>query len=74
MKEEELKKLLLKENKEFKELYDKHQECEKKLKELQGKLYLSEKEKYKEKILKKEKLALKDKMYYILNQYKKNYP
>ncbi|MCP2519742.1 DUF465 domain-containing protein [Candidatus Aminicenantes bacterium AC-708-M15] len=71
MREEELKKLLLKENEEFKRLYEKHQECEKRLKMLQEKLYLNENEKYEEKILKKEKLALKDKMYHIINEYKK---
>ena len=71
MREEELKKVLLQENQEFKKLYERHQECEKKLKMLQEKLYLNEKEKYEEKILKKEKLALKDKMYHIMSEYKK---
>ena len=72
MREEELKRILLKENEEFRKLYEKHKECERKLKVLQEKKYLNEKEKYEEKVLKKEKLALKDKMYYILNEYKKN--
>ncbi|MFQ6082586.1 MAG: DUF465 domain-containing protein [Candidatus Aminicenantia bacterium] len=73
MREKELKEILLRENEEFKELYGRHQECEKKLKEYQNKTYLTEQEKLEEKILKKEKLALKDKMYYLMNEYKKSH-
>ena len=72
MLEKEIKERLLKENKDFKKIYEFHQECEKKLKKFQQKSYLSEEEKLEEKELKKKKLSLKDKMYYLMTQYRKS--
>ncbi len=73
MEEKELKEILLKENEEFKKLYLQHQECENKLEKFKNKNFLTEKEKLEEKELKKKKLALKDRMYLILTEYKKSF-
>jgi uncharacterized protein YdcH (DUF465 family) len=72
MREEELKKLLLKENEEFRKANKLHQQYEKKLEKLKAKSYLTESEKQEEKKLKKKKLILKDKMYFLMSEYKKS--
>jgi len=72
MEEKEIKERLLKENQEFRNAFDQHQKLEKKLAKLQSKSYLTEEEKLKEKQLKKNKLLLKDKMYYMMNEYGKS--
>lgn len=72
MEERELKEILLKESKEFKKAYQRHQQYEKKLEEFKKKGFLSDKEKLEEKELKKKKLALKDKMYYLMTEYRKS--
>ncbi len=72
MEEKELKKRLLKENEEFKKNYELHQKCERRLEELNRKNFLSDEEKLEEKELKKKKLALKDRMYYLMIQYKQH--
>jgi len=72
MREEELKKLLLKENEEFRKANKLHQQYEKKLEKLKAKSYLTESEKQEEKELKKKKLILKDKMYFLMSEYKKS--
>lgn len=58
-------------NPEFKQTRLLHQECEKRLQELSGKPYLSEEEEREQKEIKKRKLALKDKMYYLITEYRK---
>ncbi len=73
MEEKEIKERLLKENREFRKAYGEHQKLEKKLASLQTKNYLTEEEKLKEKQLKKNKLLLKDKMYYMMTQFKKSH-
>ncbi len=73
MEEKELKEIMLKENQEFKNAYQKHQKYEKALEELKKKNFLSDKEKLQEKELKKKKLALKDKMYYMMIEYRKSH-
>ena len=73
MKEKELKELLLKENEEFRKAYREHQRLEKKLEKLKQKSYLTEEENMEEKKLKKRKLALKDKMYYLMIEYRKSH-
>ncbi len=70
LKEEEIRKMLLEKNEEFRKLYELHQKCEEKLKEIQSKPYLTEEEKMEEKRLKKEKLGLKDKMQVFVNKFK----
>ncbi len=72
MEEQEIKKRLLKENKEFQEAFKQHQKLEKMLSKFQAKSYLSEAERMKEKQLKKEKLVLKDKMYYLMTEFRKS--
>jgi len=72
MREKELKELLLKENEEFRKANQLHQQYEKKLDKLKAKSFLTEAEKQQEKEMKKKKLALKDKMYYLMIEYKKS--
>jgi len=72
MREEELKKLMLKENEEFRKANKLHQQYEKKLEKLKTKSYLTESERQEEKELKKKKLILKDKMYFLMSEYKKS--
>lgn len=71
LKEEEIRKMLLEKNEEFRKLHELHQKCEQRLKELQSKSYLTEEEKIEEKRLKKEKLGLKDKMQVYVDKFKK---
>jgi uncharacterized protein YdcH (DUF465 family) len=73
MKEKEIKERLLKENEEFRNAFDQHQKLEKKLSTFQAKSYLTEEEKLEEKKLKKNKLLLKDKMYYMMTEYGKSF-
>jgi len=72
MEENEIKERLLKENQEFRKAFDQHQKLEKKLSKFQAKSYLTEEEKLEEKRLKKNKLLLKDKMYYIMTEFRKS--
>jgi hypothetical protein len=72
MDEKELKELLTKENLEFKEVYELHQQCENELEKLNQKNFISEKERLDEKALKKKKLRLKDRMYYLMEHYRKS--
>jgi uncharacterized protein len=70
MDENELKKLLLKKNGEFRKLHEEHQSCEKKLEILKGKSYLTEDEKLEERDIKKRKLVLKDRMYALMTRFR----
>jgi len=72
MDEKELKALLIKENEEFGKVYKEHQHCEKKLEELKNKGFLTEQESLEEKDLKKKKLFLKDRMYSLMDEYRKS--
>jgi len=64
-----LRERLIKENKQFRRLYNKHRDYEQRLEELNRRLYLNEKERTKEKNIKKQKLILKDKMEKIFKEY-----
>ena len=66
---ESLKEELLKENQAFRELAIQHQNYEKRLSELAGLTYPNDEELLEESVLKKKKLAVKDEMYSILQQY-----
>ena len=68
MDEIELKELLLRENEEFRKLHEEHQSCEKKLESIKSKNFLTEDEKVEEREIKKQKLALKDRMYVLMTQ------
>jgi uncharacterized protein YdcH (DUF465 family) len=72
MEEQEIKERLLKENREFRTAFKQHQKLENILSKFRAKSYLTEAEKVKEKQLKKEKLVLKDKMYYLMTEFKKS--
>ena len=63
-----LKEELLTTNEEFRSLYEKHQDCERRLTELHQKSLLSEKDELEEKQIKRQKLFLKDQMEVILRQ------
>jgi uncharacterized protein YdcH (DUF465 family) len=71
MDEKALKELLLRENADFRRLHEEHQVCEKTLKDLQAKSFLTEEEKLEERELKKRKLALKDRMYLMMAEFRK---
>ena len=73
MEEKELKEIMLKQSQEFRKTYLEHQKCEKALAELTKKNFLSDEDKLREKELKKKKLALKDKMYYMMIEYRKSH-
>jgi uncharacterized protein YdcH (DUF465 family) len=66
---ESLKEELLKENQTFRELALQHHNYEKRLGELAGLTYPNDEELLEESVLKKKKLAVKDEMYAILEQY-----
>ncbi|MDH7511972.1 MAG: YdcH family protein [Clostridiales bacterium] len=74
MDENELKEFLLKENEDFKKLYQEHQSCDKKLKTLMAKGFLTGEDELKVKELKKRKLALKDRMYLMMAEFRKSKP
>ena len=73
MQENEIKEVLLNENEEFKKAFQRHQGYEKKIEVFKKKGFLSDEEKLKLKELKKKKLALKDKMYYLMTEYRKSH-
>jgi len=66
---ESLKEELLKENQAFRELATQHQNYEKRLSELAGLTYPNDEELLEESVLKKKKLAVKDEMYAMMQQY-----
>jgi uncharacterized protein YdcH (DUF465 family) len=69
--EAELRDQLLKENEEYRRLAAEHRSYDSELEGLSNKHFLSEEEKLKEKMLKKKKLMLKDRMYSMINKYRK---
>jgi uncharacterized protein YdcH (DUF465 family) len=71
MDEKALKELMLKENAEFRELNNDHQACDKRLEKLRAKGFLNEAETLEERELKKRKLALKDRMYRMMAEFRK---
>jgi len=73
MQENELKRLLLTENKDFQEVYELHRKHEEELENIRRKPYLTESDKLREKELKKIKLKLKDKMYHMMAKHKKSF-
>lgn len=60
---------LLSHDPEFQRLHQEHQDCERRLEELQGKSLLSQDDEIEEKKIKVHKLALKDRMELQLRQY-----
>lgn len=72
MGEKELKEALMRKDKDFRDVVNLHQKCDDQLEKLKSKNFLSENEKLKIRELKKKKLALKDKMYVMMTEYKKS--
>jgi uncharacterized protein YdcH (DUF465 family) len=70
---EEVKEILLKENQNFRELAQQHQSFEKRLSELAELNYPSDEEVLEETALKRKKLAVKDEMYSIMNEYENSH-
>lgn len=66
---EEVKDILMKENQGFRELAQQHQNYEKRLTELSELAHPNDDEVLEENDLKRRKLAVKDEMYSIMNQY-----
>ena len=69
--EAELRDQLLKENAEYRRLAAEHQSYDNQLEGLNNKHFLSEEEQLQERTLKKKKLMLKDRMYSMVQQYRK---
>jgi uncharacterized protein YdcH (DUF465 family) len=67
---QDLKTLLFSTDDEFRQLAEKHQELEERLRELSTRPYLSEPERVEEVTLKKRKLHLKDRMEDIVRRYR----
>lgn len=65
-----LKEELINTDEEFRSLYDRHQDCERRLTELHEKSVLSEANELEEKQIKRQKLFLKDQMEAILRQHR----
>lgn len=68
-----VKETLSKENPVFKDLLEKHESFESRLSELSNLAYPSDEEQLEESLLKKKKLAVKDEIYSIVNQYEKGH-
>jgi len=69
-KEEALIDKLVRENEEFSKMKQAHSQLAKQLEELEKKPFLTPQDEVEIKIIKKKKLALKDQMEKILNQYR----
>ena len=73
LKIEEMKEQLFKENQNFRELVQQHQSYEKRLSEIAELTYPSDDEILEETSLKRKKLAIKDEMYMIMNEYESSH-
>ncbi len=69
MQFEEVKQVLIRDNEEFRLLADEHRQCDEELKELSRRKYLSPEDQFHEVELKKQKLALKDRMLQMAQDY-----
>ena len=72
MDEQALKDLLLRENPAFRKLNDEHRACEEALEKMRGRPVHGPTEEQEEKALKKRKLALKDRMYIMMEDYRRS--
>ena len=69
MSEVDVKEYLIKNDQEFRQLVQRHQNYEVQLQELQTRSFLNEKERFEETIIKKKKLAVKDQMQLRIHRY-----
>lgn len=65
-----LKQELIETSEEFRALHEKHQEFERRLESLQGKSLPSEEDEQEEKLIKRQKLLLKDRMELLLRAHR----
>ena len=72
MDEQEIKARLVAENDEFRAIFEQHQAYEQELNRFQNKTFLTEKETLSMKEIKHKKLVLKDKMYRMMNDFRKS--
>lgn len=70
----EIRDVLVRENDEYRRLYEKHQGFEERLADLNGRVFLSDQEQMESTRIKKEKLRLKDKMAAIARAYLRRGP
>lgn len=73
MKEEEIIKLLKKEDEEFKKLSEEHRSLDQSLAELDRKAHLSSEEEIERRNMQKLKLIKKDRMAALIREYKKSH-
>lgn len=66
---DDLKEELIKTDDEFRRLHEEHQQCERRLEELNGQVAISSEAEAEAKKIKLHKLALKDRMHAILRQH-----
>jgi uncharacterized protein len=71
IRDAELREQLLKNNAEFRRLSAEHQQYDNQLEEISSKHFLTEEEELQEKTLKKKKLMLKDQMFSMVQQARK---
>jgi len=69
MDESQVKEYLLQTDQEFRKLAEEHKSFERQLQELQQKPHLNHQDQVHETILKKKKLALKDRMQMLISRY-----
>ena len=74
MDERAAKDYLLKTDNRFRQLFDEHQQFERKLAEFTEKSFLTSAEQFEETVLKKKKLALKDRMQHLIQEYRVQHP
>jgi uncharacterized protein YdcH (DUF465 family) len=72
MDEKALKELMIARSDEFKRLHEEHKKQEERLRAFEAKGTLSESETIEEKEIKKRKLALKDRMYQMMTEFRKS--
>ena len=70
MNERAVREYLLRNDERFRELFDEHQQFERKLAEFTEKSFLTSAERFEETVLKKKKLALKDRMQCLIQEYR----
>lgn len=72
LQDRQIKEILMRDNVQFKSLNLKHQECERKLREIVAGNIRTDKEWIEEHELKKQKLILKDTMQQYISEYRKH--
>jgi hypothetical protein len=71
MDEKQLRDRMLRQSDAFRKLNDEHQQLERKLERFRAKGFLTDEERLEEREIKKRKLALKDRMYLMMSEFRK---